>query len=550
MPISGGPAKQLTYHSEGFTPHDWFPDGQSVLAEGWRDYTGFSGRRPFKVNISKRQAPELICDAYAANGRVSPDGKRILFTRENVLLYRKGYKGSRASQIWLYDMEAESFEQLCSEPGGTRSPLWRPDGDGFYFLSQRSGSFNLWEHDLKSGEEKQLTFHEDASVVLPTISGDGKTIVYRWMFDFYRLNPRSKRSPKKIEIWHNSDRQQNISKRRWYNKIWNNGSWGTLDWTDDNLEMVFCAGGDLWVMDTVIKEPVRVFADSASDAISAVFSPDAETILFLRDRGDRVTLWRARRGDPSAYWYQNRGFKLEQLTDNDEHLSHLSFSPDGKKIVFAVNNADLYLADPDGSNRELLFDGVDKPYSDWSPDSKWLACQLRGHDDNWDIWIVSTTGARKPYNVTRYPDWDGTPRWSPNGRMLAFVGERENREELDLFYVFLAEGKEPPAQHITDVATAEQRLRASRPPTSNGPEDDGNEGTAVAEVEQPKQPPAAVPTRAPAAKPVPTVEIDFDGLHRRSGRMTAKPWPFNPATAARTAPISCSSRTRQRSQSS
>ena len=35
--------------------------------------------------------------------------------------------------------------------------MWKPDGKGFYFVSNRDGTFNLWEHDLASGKDVQRT---------------------------------------------------------------------------------------------------------------------------------------------------------------------------------------------------------------------------------------------------------------------------------------------------------------------------------------------------------------------------------------------------------
>ena len=437
MPITGGIPEPMTYHTEGLTPSDVFPDGQHVLARGWRDYGGLIGERLFKVNMAERKAEELLFDAYAKRGNLSNDGKFILYCREGSNLYRKGYQGSKSSQIWLYDMVKKEHALMLRLPGGARSPLWRPDGKAFYYVSQESGSFNVWEYILESKESRQLTFFEDASVILPGLSRNGKTMVFRHLFDFYCFDPTSDAAPAKMDIWVDDDVRVKKTRRRYYNSVWNNGNYGTLDWTDDGLEMVFTAGGDLWVMDTVLTEPRLVCGETATHETEAVWAPDRSCVYFLRDEGHRANIWRATRIDDRRHWWQNRSFKLEPITDTDTSKSQLDVSPDGRHLIFAENKMDLMICEVDGKNKRQLYHAVDMPYYDWSPDSKWICASFKDSYDNWDVWILSTTGEREPYNLSRHPNYDASAVWSPDGKKIAFVGERGRSRDLDIFYVYL-----------------------------------------------------------------------------------------------------------------
>ena len=55
---------------------------------------------------------------------------------------------------------------------------------------------------------------------------------------------------------------------------------------------------------------------------------------------------------------------------------------------------------------------------------------------NRDIYIIPTDGTLKPFNVSRHPDFEGSPRWSPDGSKIAFLRRRLN-SEMGLFYVDL-----------------------------------------------------------------------------------------------------------------
>ena len=92
--VAGGFATQVTFHSEGTSVEEWFPNGQSLLVEGRRDHSFLHSQRLFRVNVTKHAGEELLFDATAADGAVSPDGKKILFTREGLAWWRKGYRGS------------------------------------------------------------------------------------------------------------------------------------------------------------------------------------------------------------------------------------------------------------------------------------------------------------------------------------------------------------------------------------------------------------------------------------------------------------------------
>ena len=118
MPASGGQPRQVTFHSEGAWLHDWFPDGRALLISGWRDYPGLRNDRLFRIDVRERREEELLFDAYARYARISPHGKKLLFTRDGDQLYRKGYTGAKASQIWQSSIRGKGFNEPWREASG------------------------------------------------------------------------------------------------------------------------------------------------------------------------------------------------------------------------------------------------------------------------------------------------------------------------------------------------------------------------------------------------------------------------------------------------
>src|SRR5262249_31339892 len=267
--------------------------------------------RFFRVNRGERTAEQLLFDDYGQGGTLSPDGKRLLFTREGPEWWRKGYHGSRASQVWMFDLEQKSFAKVLSHERGCRWPLWRPDGKGFYYVGAQSGSFNLREYDLETAKDKQLTRFEDDSVVFPCISRDGSTIVFRHLLDLYRYRPGAQEPPAKIEIVQDGDRPSARKERRLLDRA------RAVAFSHDGLEFAFIAGGDLWVMDTELREPKQI-TSTAEEERHPVFSPDGESLLFVSDTKGQCDIWKAERADKQKFWRQNEQFKLERLTNDSE----------------------------------------------------------------------------------------------------------------------------------------------------------------------------------------------------------------------------------------
>lgn len=85
------------------------------------------------------------------------DGGRMLYED------RKGYESelckhhtsSVARDIWVYDTAAGSHTRLTEFAGEDRNPQWAADGQSFYFLSERSGDFNVWRMPVRAGDAEQ-----------------------------------------------------------------------------------------------------------------------------------------------------------------------------------------------------------------------------------------------------------------------------------------------------------------------------------------------------------------------------------------------------------
>jgi tricorn protease len=521
MPSQGGIPKQITFHTAGYTLHGWYPDGRSVLTSGRRDHSHDfrAAQRFFRVHTDERTAEEMLFDDYGASPAISPDGKKLLFTREGPAWWRKGYHGSQASQIWMYDLQSQAFTKLLDDKFGCLWPMWRPDGQAFYYVGGQSGSFNLRLYDLEMRGDRQLTQMEDDSVAFPCISRDGSTIVFRHLFDLYRFQPGSGSPPQKIEIYDGGDVPTEPILRRRLTQATD------VAFSNDGLDIAFIAGGDLWVMDTELREP-RQITSTPEEERDPVFAPDGETIWYVSDSGGQSDIWRASRTDAKKYWWLNEKFTLTQVTHDALVERNLRFSPEGSRVAYVRGGGDLWTMDKEGQDAKRFLGSWDEPQYDWSPDGKWIVYSVSDTDYNNDVWIAPLDGSREPFNLSRHPDNEYQPAWSPDGRVIAFTGRRF-ADEVDVFYIWLREEDEEKRTRdrtleraLEKVSKVRSKRGSSGSTGASGGRGRGGTPTRSAAPNDVSDEAKTETTTAAATPATPLeVKIDWDGIHDRLHRI-------------------------------
>lgn len=177
------------------------------------------------------------------------------------------------------------------------------------------------------------------------------------------------------------------------------------------------------------------FVVSAVITVGVVTTKPAQA-TFPGENG-RMTFSSIRDGDSEILTMRPDGTGVKQLTRNAVDDFSSSFSPDGKKIVFARDvllsngseDREIFIMNADGTGaRRLTFSSGDDDEPTFSPDGKITFTSERDQVTG-EIYVMNADGTgvkRLTFNSRA----EVSPTFSPNGKKVAFVGFEGNNTEI------------------------------------------------------------------------------------------------------------------------
>jgi tricorn protease len=115
----------------------------------------------------------------------------------------KRYEGGRQQDVWVYDLARHSSQRITETERSTDNfPMYV--GDRIYFTSDRGPQrkLNIWVHDTRTGQQTQVTRHEEFDVLWPS-RGEGGIVYENARLD---LAPESRHRPEPQAVHHRAGR--------------------------------------------------------------------------------------------------------------------------------------------------------------------------------------------------------------------------------------------------------------------------------------------------------------------------------------------------------
>lgn len=356
VPALGGIEREVSRVGGGL---DWSPDGKYLAVVNPASTGNLSGIYLIPVDGGETRAltPHTAEDhIFDSTPRFSPDGRTVAFVR---------WKSDVSGDVHTVDLQSGEIRQVTFDRAaiGNASVQWINSGDDIIFISNRSGSFRLWQV-ARGGGTPMPVLNAAWQMDFYSIARDANLLVYAPKLEDSRIDVESNRSGSK-------------------------GLNGRQKCVIDSTQM-----------------------DQAPR-----LSPDGSNLLFTSNRTGWDEIWTAR-----IDCTQSR-----QVTNfNAYGVGSPRWSPDGRRIVFdrrIDGRPEIFIIGSDGTGLRQLTNskGSTRPF--WSPDGEsiYCTCDIPGTPNFEQICSLPVTGGQ----VSQVTSHGGVePVLSTDGKWLYF--KRDN----------------------------------------------------------------------------------------------------------------------------
>jgi len=420
----------------------------------------FRGRYPFASEmeadlqrLKRRQGLGAVTLRYALVAAV------LLAFAAGLTLYTTARAGNNSP------FTHATFTQLTERPEQDLYPALAPDGESVVYASMSEGNWDLFLQEVGDKRALSLTAGSGADNTQPSFSPDGKHLAFRSTregggifvmpatggtarrvaaFGYHPVwSPDGKQIAYATDTFRRPDDRWLLTSEIHLIDVATGRTWqlaGTgpdavqPHWSPQGLRIAFWGveGGrrDIWTTAATGGDRVRVTSDAYVDW-NPVWSPDGSYLYFSSDRGGSMNLWRVRIDERSGKVLGTP----ERVTTPSLYSGHMSFATGGRRMAYVqlVRNSNLRRAGLDLTTGRLLNSPApvtrglrEAVHPDVAPDGRSLVFSTWGKED---LFIGQADGS----GIRRITDdlyKDRGPRWSPDGRRIAFQSNRSGHFEM------------------------------------------------------------------------------------------------------------------------
>ena len=449
----GGEATRLTFHSNDEHPYSFSANDKDIVfgalrqdAADHRQYPHRSQSELYSVPVISGRVAQLLT-IPAEYVQYSKDGKSMLYhdKKGGENEWRKHHTSSITRDIWMLNTETNEHTMITTHIAEDRQPIFSEDEKSMYYLSEKSGSFNIHKRSLQNTkQDQQLTTFKIHPVRFLSF-GNG---VISFGYDGELYTMREGKEPKKININIITQDQENTNKF-----VSVNGGIDEMAISPNGKEIAFIARGEVFVT-SVDKTFTKRLTNTPENERFVSWGPEGKSVIYSSERNGKWNIYKTekvRKEEP--FFYAATLIKEEVIIDNklDNYLAQ--HSPDGQKIAFIEGRRTLKIIDLASKKEVTLLTPKDlfhmrdgDQYFTWSPDSAWLLVDWGKTLSNNEVLLMAADGSKR-INLNESGYYDYYPKWVNGGKQMLWFSNRNGlkshatsgRSQNDVYSMFFTQ---------------------------------------------------------------------------------------------------------------
>ncbi|EAR11917.1 putative peptidase/protease family protein [Polaribacter irgensii 23-P] len=430
MNAGGGQATRLTYHSNDEYPYTFSANDQEVLFGALRQDTAEHRQYPhgsqselYSVPVTMGKVSQLLTIPAEAV-QLSKSGEIMLYQDkkggENE--WRKHHTSAIARDLWMYNTITNKHTMLTSNIAEDRQPVFSEDEKDLYFLSERSGTFNVHKLSLENpNQDEQLTSFKLHPIRF--LSAGNGVLSFGYDGELYTMQEGA--TPQKITVRITTQDKENTAE---FVSI--DGDIDEMAVSPNGKEIAFIARGEVFVT-AVDKSFTKRLTDTPQKESFISWGPEGKSVIYSSERDGKWSVYKTtkiRKEEP--FFYAATLLKEDALIANTHDNYLAQYSPDGKKIAFIENRRTLKIKDLKTKKEITLLNSEDffhmrdgDKYFTWSPDSKWLLIDWSKTLSNSEVLLMAADGSKR-VNLNESGYYDSSPKWINKGKQMIWTSNR------------------------------------------------------------------------------------------------------------------------------